>query len=109
MLYFLDQRRFLEYISPGDQVEGISRNRTHSDKQIVSNELPENILSENLGLDLVIAVTKTDYMTTLENEFGFREEHFDFIQQAIRKFCLQCNVFYFFCILNLFFLQTVQH
>lgn len=31
-----------------------------------------------------------DAVSTLEKEHDFREEHFDFIQQYIRKFCLKC-------------------
>ena len=53
--------------------------------------LPPNVLSHNLGLDIVVAITKTDYMSTLEKDYDFREEHFDFIQQYARKFCLQCE------------------
>lgn len=32
---------------------------------------------------------QTDYMTTLEKEHDYRDEHFDFMQQWIRRFCLQ--------------------
>lgn len=49
------------------------------------------MLCNNLGLDIVVAVAKTDYMSTLEKEYDYKEEHFDFIQQAIRKFCLNCK------------------
>lgn len=31
---------------------------------------------------------QTDYMTTLEKELDYRDEHFDFMQQWIRRFCL---------------------
>ncbi len=30
-------------------------------------------------------------MASLEKEYDFKEEHFDFIQQHIRKFCLSCK------------------
>lgn len=53
--------------------------------------LPDDVLSTNLGLDIVVAITKTDFMSSLEKEFDYKEEHFDFIQQAIRKFCLRCK------------------
>merc|ERR1719330_1954191 len=48
----------------------------------------EEILSRNLGLDIMIVLTKTDSMPSLEAEHGFTDQHFDFIQQAVRRFCL---------------------
>lgn len=39
---------------------------------------------------------QTDYMATLEKEFDYKEEHFDFIQQSIRKFCLQYGASLFY-------------
>ncbi|KAK3610371.1 hypothetical protein CHS0354_008647 [Potamilus streckersoni] len=50
--------------------------------------LGENILSQNLGIPIVVVITKSDAISTLEKDHDFREEHFDFIQQHIRKFCL---------------------
>ncbi|THD22006.1 Cytoplasmic dynein 1 light intermediate chain 2 [Fasciola hepatica] len=50
--------------------------------------LDATTLSENLGIPLVVVVTKTDAMKTLEKEDRFTEEHFDFIQMHIRRFCL---------------------
>lgn len=91
-----NQRRFQDYISPGDEIEGLAvRNRTQSslDEPLPEIQLPDNVLVKNLGLDIVVTVTKTDFMTTLEKEFDYREEHFDFVQQAVRKFCLQCKFF----------------
>jgi len=31
-----------------------------------------------------------DTVSVLEKKRGYREEHFDFIQSHIRRFCLQC-------------------
>lgn len=58
--------------------------------------LPEGVLVTNLGVDIVVCVTKTDYMTTLEKEFDYRDEHFDFMQQWIRRFCLQYGASLFY-------------
>lgn len=58
--------------------------------------LPENCLSTNLGLNIVVVVTKTDYMVALEKEFDYRDEHFDFMQQWIRRFCLQYGASLFY-------------
>ena len=43
-----------------------------------------------------MVVTKTDYMSDLEKDFDYKEEHFDFIQQAVRKFCLQYGASLFY-------------
>ena len=45
--------------------------------------LPEGVLARNLGLDLIVVVNKTDYMVELEKDFDYKDEHFDFIQQAV--------------------------
>ena len=50
--------------------------------------LEEGVLTRNLGLDVVIVLTKSDAMTQLEAEHGLTDQHFDFLQQAVRKFCL---------------------
>lgn len=44
----------------------------------------------------MVVITKTDYMSTLEKEYDFKEESFDFIQQAIRKFCLKYGASLFY-------------
>ena len=49
-----------------------------------SLELFDGVLSRNLGLDIVVVLTKTDCMTSLEAEHGLSDQHFDFIQQSIR-------------------------
>ncbi|UXI18744.1 hypothetical protein NH340_JMT04687 [Sarcoptes scabiei] len=93
----LNQKRFQDYISPGDEIEGLSTLRLSHDDSDPSNniesidhdQLPPDVLCHNLGLDIVIVITKTDYMSTLEKEYDFKEEHFDFIQQSVRKFCLK--------------------
>lgn len=68
-----------------------SQNESDYEQQPERDPLPPNVLCNNLGLDIVVAITKTDYMSTLEKEHDYKEEHFDFIQQYIRKFCLQCK------------------
>ena len=56
----------------------------------------DGVLSRNLGLDVVVVLTKTDSMTQLESEHGLTDQHFDFIQQAVRKFCLTYGASLFF-------------
>lgn len=56
----------------------------------------DGVLSRNLGLDIVVVITKTDSMGQLESEHGLSDQHFDFIQQAVRKFCLTFGASLFF-------------
>jgi len=58
--------------------------------------LAEDTLTRNLGLDLIVVVTKTDYMSDLERDHDYKDEHFDFIQQYVRKFCLQFGASLFY-------------
>ena len=127
-------KRYLEYISPGDEIEGSpnlpikARSESINEKldnsqmngSIINHEsLSDAVLTHNLGLDVVVVITKTDYMSVLEKDYDYKEEAFDFIQQAIRKFCLQCKPFItsYHLIINLkanffflcLFIQTELH
>lgn len=83
-------RFWQEYVEPLDS-------SSHSDlgAKVPSMEtdhfllpLGENTLTNNTGLPIIVVITKCDSMSTLEKEFDFKEEQFDFIQQHVRKFCL---------------------
>lgn len=74
-------------LDPGSPIKRSVRMNSIDDDDVLP--LPEGALITNLGLDMVVVVTKTDYMSTLEKEYDYRDEHFDFIQQWIRRFCLQ--------------------
>jgi len=118
-------RRWQSYVEPGDEAEAssspakrVSRNlgMTSSTTTATSPNgeadgdgiggtgfgedellpLPENTLTRNLGLDLIVVVTKTDCMADLERDYDYKEEHFDFIQQSVRKFCLQYGAALFY-------------
>lgn len=90
-------RRFLEYISPGDEIEPLVTSPTKvKEGSVDTKDLPDGVLSKNLGLDIIVVITKTDYMSTLEKDFDFREEAFDFIQQSVRKFCLSFGASLFY-------------
>lgn len=45
---------------------------------------------------MLIIVSQTDYISFLEKENDYKDEHFDFIQQAVRKFCLQYGASLFY-------------
>lgn len=89
------------YCEAGDELDPASPVKrtarlTSVDEDLDVIPLPEGVLTSNIGLDIVVVVTKTDYMTTLEKEYDYRDEHFDFMQQWIRRFCLQhgASLFY---------------
>ncbi|XP_039280055.1 cytoplasmic dynein 1 light intermediate chain 2 isoform X2 [Nilaparvata lugens] len=89
-------RRWQEYVDQGEDLDLDSPLRRTSrnldgDDGVDGDVFPlgEGVLTRNLGLDIVVVVTKTDYMSTLEKESDYRDEYFDFIQQWIRRFCLQ--------------------
>lgn len=120
-----------EYTEPGDELDPSSplkRSSRNLGDSIIDEDsgdpnedgrpLPEGVLTSNLGLDIVVVVTKviisltfplsflvlivdydwfqTDYMATLEKEHDFKDEHFDFMQQWVRKFCLQYDAALFY-------------
>ncbi|CAH8512631.1 unnamed protein product [Dicrocoelium dendriticum] len=70
---------------------------TSGDQPVVP-ELPldQTTLSHNLGIPMVVVVTKTDVMDTLEKEDRYTDEHFDFIQMHIRRFCLKYGAALFY-------------
>lgn len=94
-------RKWQNYTEPGDEMDsGSPSKRISRNLEMEPSEellpLQENTLTRNLGLDLIVVVTKTDYMTDLERDYDYKEEHFDFIQQSIRKFCLQYGAALFY-------------
>ncbi|KAH9592285.1 Cytoplasmic dynein 1 light intermediate chain 2, variant 3 [Schistosoma haematobium] len=56
----------------------------------------ENALINNLGIPIVVVMTKADSMGALEKENQFTEEHFDFIQMHVRRFCLSYGAALFY-------------
>lgn len=95
--------RWQTYTEPGDEIESSlggsptkRPSRTVLDSGDELEPTPEGTLSRNLGLDLIVVVNKTDYITDLEKDYDYKDEHFDFIQQAVRKFCLQYGASLFY-------------
>ncbi|XP_029104302.1 cytoplasmic dynein 1 light intermediate chain 1-like isoform X2 [Scleropages formosus] len=86
-------RQFQEYMEPGGDLSSSPqrRNITTSDTDGESVLLPlgESTLTHNLGVPLIVVCTKCDAVSSLEKEQDYRDEHFDFIQSHIRRFCLQ--------------------
>uniref|UniRef100_A0A182Q473 Dynein light intermediate chain n=1 Tax=Anopheles farauti TaxID=69004 RepID=A0A182Q473_9DIPT len=85
----------IDDLDPGSPIKRTNR-LPSVDDELDALPLPEGVLTTNLGLDVVVVVTKTDYMTTLEKELDYRDEHFDFMQQWIRRFCLMYGASLFY-------------
>ncbi|XP_052231660.1 cytoplasmic dynein 1 light intermediate chain 2-like isoform X2 [Dreissena polymorpha] len=99
---------YQEYVEP-DETSGSSQtslrrdaNPLHppppntQDEDKVVLPLGENILAQNLGIPIVVLITKADSISTLEKEHDYKEEHFDFIQMHIRNFCLNYGAALFY-------------
>lgn len=55
----------------------------------LSLPLGEGILEDNLGVGIVVVLTKSDTLPKLERDRDFKEEQFDYIQQVLRTICLK--------------------
>jgi dynein light intermediate chain 1, cytosolic len=51
--------------------------------------LEEGLLNDNLGVGIVVVLTKADTVAKLERDRNFKEEQFDYIQQVLRTICLK--------------------
>ncbi|XP_069504913.1 cytoplasmic dynein 1 light intermediate chain 1 [Ambystoma mexicanum] len=85
-------RDFQEYEEPGDDFPSSPQRRNTSQEgrdDSVILPLGEHTLTHNLGIPVVVVCTKCDTISVLEKEHDYGDEHFDFIQSYIRRFCLQ--------------------
>uniref|UniRef100_A0A3Q3EGP4 Dynein light intermediate chain n=1 Tax=Kryptolebias marmoratus TaxID=37003 RepID=A0A3Q3EGP4_KRYMA len=83
-------KAFQEYSEPEDAAPSSPRRApTSGEDEAVVLPLGDNTLTHNLGIPVLIVCTKCDAISVLEKEHDYREEHFDFIQSYIRRFCLQ--------------------
>jgi dynein light intermediate chain 1 len=87
-------KAFQEYTDPdGTVVSPTGTTHTSAEETEANIVLPlaDNVLSRNLGIPVVIACNKCDLLSSVEKEREYKEEHLDFIQQHVRKFCLNCS------------------
>ncbi|CAH8564687.1 unnamed protein product [Schistosoma turkestanicum] len=68
----------------------------NEDESFIKEIHEDNVLNKNLGVPLVVVVTKTDLMKVMIKENQYTEEHFDFIQMHIRRFCLSYGAALFY-------------
>ncbi|KAL4613589.1 cytoplasmic dynein 1 light intermediate chain 2-like [Arapaima gigas] len=83
---------FQEYTEPEEAIQGSPQRRgggPGSEDEGALLPLGDNVLTRNLGIPVLVVCTKCDAIGVLEKEHDYREEHFDFIQSHIRRFCLQ--------------------
>ncbi|XP_016105140.1 cytoplasmic dynein 1 light intermediate chain 1-like [Sinocyclocheilus grahami] len=89
-------KAFQEYVEPEESTPASPQRRAPAaggEDESVLLPLGDNVLTHNLGIPVLIVCTKCDAVSVLEKEHDYKEEHFDFIQSHIRRFCLQCILF----------------
>lgn len=69
---------------------------TSSEEEGVVLPLGDTTLTHNLGLPVVVVCCKSDRIAELEKIHSYRDEHWDYIQQAVRKFCLNYGAALFY-------------
>uniref|UniRef100_A0A4W3JRU2 Dynein light intermediate chain n=1 Tax=Callorhinchus milii TaxID=7868 RepID=A0A4W3JRU2_CALMI len=83
---------FQEYEEPGKELP-VSPQRRNTPKETSEESvvlpLGSDTLTHNLGIPVLVVCTKCDAIGLLEKEHDYRDEHFDFIQLNIRRFCLK--------------------
>uniref|UniRef100_A0A672G701 Dynein light intermediate chain n=1 Tax=Salarias fasciatus TaxID=181472 RepID=A0A672G701_SALFA len=86
----MEQNTFQEYTEPEDGSQSSPQRRAPpaGEDEAIVLPLGDNTLTHNLGIPVLIVCTKCDAVSVLEKEHDYREEHFDFIQSCIRRFCL---------------------
>uniref|UniRef100_A0A2K5QAD9 Dynein light intermediate chain n=1 Tax=Cebus imitator TaxID=2715852 RepID=A0A2K5QAD9_CEBIM len=86
-------KEFQDYVEPEEGCQGSPQRRgpltSGSDEENVALPLGDNVLTHNLGIPVLVVCTKCDAVSVLEKEHDYRDEHLDFIQSHLRRFCLQ--------------------
>ncbi|XP_021564589.1 cytoplasmic dynein 1 light intermediate chain 2 isoform X4 [Carlito syrichta] len=84
---------FQDYVEPEEGCQGSPQRRgpltSGSDEENVALPLGDSVLTHNLGIPVLVVCTKCDAVSVLEKEHDYRDEHLDFIQSHLRRFCLQ--------------------
>lgn len=95
--YFKQQCRIFQTYQDPDDKQPIQQSQS---EQIENDDdllpLDPAILSKNLGISIIVIVTKSDSISILDKENEYRIEHFDFIQYHVRRFCLDYGASLFY-------------
>ncbi|CAF0772619.1 unnamed protein product [Brachionus calyciflorus] len=112
--YLRKQRQaFQMYQDPDENVNVLNNKKTNLNSSMSKNDkkdlnesidnddslllpLDPSVLNSNLGIPIIVIVTKSDYISILDKDMEYRIEHFDFIQYHIRKFCLDYGAALFY-------------
>ena len=96
-------KQFQSYVDPEDATAHVA-----GEGENVALPLGESTLTCNLGVPIIVVCCKvrfacvnhdrntvslflqSDSVSELEKTHGYRDDHLDFIQQSVRKFCLHC-------------------
>eukprot|EP00041_Stephanoeca_diplocostata_P011428 m.189768 g.189768 ORF g.189768 m.189768 type:complete len:476 (+) comp18530_c0_seq1:152-1579(+) len=68
--------------------DGKPKEKEHEEENVVL-DLEEGTYTSNLGVPVIVVVAKSDSVEQLSNDLDYHQEHLDFIQLHIRRFCLE--------------------
>jgi len=89
---------FSSYKSPEEEKKNKDEEKKNKDEEDeVILPIPEGALISNLGIPVVVVLSKVDSMSTLQKENDFSEEHFEYIQWHLRKACLAWGAGLLYC------------
>ena len=80
------ERRFQLFFDNEQEAKQVA---PHPSSQEDLLPLGEGILSENLGVPILVVCSKLDCLAELEKTYKYNDEHFDYIQQFLRTQCLK--------------------
>jgi dynein light intermediate chain 1 len=69
--------------------EGIDGKKEGAAEEEVVLDLDEGVLETNYGIPMIVVATKSDAIESLMQDQDYKQEHLDFIQLHIRRFCLK--------------------
>eukprot|EP00729_Bicosta_minor_P013767 gene13767-4736_t len=83
----LREKQVKAFQSYTEDTEDVKKEGAAEEERVLL-DLDEGTLTTNFGLPIIVVGTKDDTVEFLAQDRDFRQEHFDFIQMNIRKFCL---------------------
>ena len=90
-----EERFWKEYVEPLDSSSHSEMGMKVPSMEMTGAEydlpLSDGVLERNIGIPLVVCITKCDAMSQIEKDCAISEQHWDFIQQHVRRFCLKCE------------------
>jgi len=83
---------FQQYTEPTGQNHPVAPIKQLKKRKPVDEQsllpLSDGLLTNNMGVPLVVVCTKTDTTQMLEKEYAYKEAHFEFVQQYLRRISL---------------------